>query len=282
MNNWIIVPYIDNWLMTQATLTDALDQDVETRVLAIAQSYTDATRRAAEALAAVEPRLINWFWDPMMPSLSGVWNRALDFVCSTGATDALVLNNDLRISPYTYQALKARLLGDNALFVSGIGVTQEQFEGSAPTVNDSKGGPDFSCFCISKECHEKFRFDEALTPCYCEDADLHRRVMLAGEGTRMYSIDLPYWHVDRGSGTLKSMTPERRAATEKAIFEGARAHYARKWGGGVNEERFFAPFGARGEDEDHDWREWEHFIRIWGESPRTPDLFAKVREQWNA
>jgi hypothetical protein len=106
----------------------------------------------------------------------------------------------------------------------------------------SKGGPDFSCFLISKEGHEKYPFDEAFSPAYCEDLDMHRRYILGGDGDKIFSVNLPYWHVDHGSGTLKAVSAERRAKIEGQINAGSRAYYQRKWGGPVNAERYTIPF----------------------------------------
>ena len=264
MANWVICPFIDNWAMTENAIADALDQDIgDIQVLAIAQGYSDETRRLAETFAEGKPNLHFWWFSPALMSLSAVWNRALSMVWLTGATEALVINNDTRLKPNTYMRLRVELVGGAALFVSGVGVIEDQFKGSAPTANDSRGGPDFSCFCISRECHEKFPFDEAFIPCYTEDCSLHREIMLAGEGQRIYSIDVPYWHVDGGSGTLKSMNPERRATVERAIELGSRAHYARKWGGPVGAEKFAAPFDG---------------IEVTGIT--NPELFDRVRQGW--
>ena len=265
-DSWIIIVWLNNWPATLAAVSDALVQTVvgRPRVLLIGSNLTPADRASAETLAASTADVLCWFHSPALPSLSFTWNTALRFVWEIGGTAALVLNNDLRLHADTYARLRGELRASKALFVSGVGVTEAQFNGAEPTQNQSKGGPDFSCFVISRECHELFPFDEAFIPAYCEDVDLHRRVMLAGAGRYMYSIDVPYWHVDHGSGTLKATSPEARVLLEQAITQGSRAHYAQKWGGPVNAELYGTPFGP----DD-----------IPG--PSTPDLFAAVRAQWD-
>lgn len=240
---WAVVPFVV-WEMTEQAVLDLLAQTgCSMRVLLIDKSEDDEIRKAAERLADRHfPRVLLWSGRPALSSLAASWNSALDFVWQTGATRALVCNQDLRFHPNYWQRLHEVAETENALFVSGIGVSKEQWEGSSPTQNDSRGGPDFSAFLISRECHERFRFDENFTPAYCEDLDTRRRVLLAGEGHRMYSIDLPYWHVDKGSGTLKNVSSERRERLERAIASGSRAHYEKKWGGPVNHERWNVPF----------------------------------------
>ena len=104
------------------------------------------------------------------------------------------------------------------------------------------GGPDFSCFLISRACHERFPFDQHFIPAYCEDVDLHRRILLADEGRRIYSINVPFLHY--GSGTLKTVDVKTRERIERQTATIARAHYEKKWGGPVNAERFTVPFGG--------------------------------------
>ena len=137
------------------------------------------------------------------------------------------------------------------MFVSAVGVTKEQFNrdepSGIPSLSDgirltTKGGPDFSCYLITKEAHEKYPFDEAFIPAFAEDLDMHRRYMLGGDGHRNFSVNLPFHHVKGGSQTLKTMTPEKKAAWEDRINKGSRAHYRSKWGGDVNAERFTIPF----------------------------------------
>ncbi len=126
----------------------------------------------------------------------------------------------------------------------------------------SKGGPDFSCFLISRACHWKYAFDENFVPAFCEDLDYHRRLMLAGDGHKIFSVNVPYLHY--ASQTLKTSTPEARAAIERRIGQ-SRAYYERKWGGPVNAEIFWAPFGREPED------------RLPPCGPTTPELQAYIQ-----
>jgi len=248
--------------MTEAAIADCLAQSVPTRVLVILQGVSGSFRDRLEAIAEQEPRLLIWAHDPCLPSLSATWNRALQFVWGCGGEEALVVNNDVRLDERTVSCLQAILTWpkkDN-LFVSAVGVTEQQFAerpdplfpqaahpgDSIPELEAvydslSKGGPDFSCFLISRRGHWKYPFDEAFIPAFCEDLDMHRRYMLGGDGDTIFSVNLPFWHLGGGSQTIKTMTPEARQQHEARIGI-SRAHYEKKWGGPVNQERYTIPF----------------------------------------
>lgn len=247
---WAIMPALNNPELTEAAISDLLVQSVPTRILLILQGADRLVVQRFQQIAEQEPRLLVWSHDPALPSLSATWNRALDFVWAVGGTEALVVNNDVRLSPLTVGMLKMNMERSNALFITAVGVAGDQFdkwrregdeifsvETTSGVPANSKGGPDFSCFLISKTCHEKYQFDELIIPLFSEDLDFHRRMMLGGDGDKIFSINLPYLHIGGGSQTLKSMTPEARAKKERQIG-GARAYYASAWGGQVNQERY--------------------------------------------
>lgn len=240
---------------TSAAISDCLAQSIPTRLLLINQGVGTPFRQSLERMAEEYPeQIFLWSHQPSLPSLSASWNRALDFVWAVGGTEALVVNNDVRLDPRTCSILQAVLTWPRAgyLFVSAVGVTAEQFEArpdplfTGPAITQEmpldKGGPDFSCFLISKAGHAKYRFDEGLIPSFCEDLDLHRRFMLGGDGDKIFSINLPYLHY--ASQTLKTMRPEQRQVVERQINTVSRAYYERKWGGPVNHERYTRPFDA--------------------------------------
>jgi hypothetical protein len=243
---WVIVPVVNNWAMTEQSLYDLLGQSIPTRILVAAQGVDPDLRTHLEKLGEkFSDRVFCVFWNPPIPSLSGVWNRCLDFVWSTGDTEALVVNNDVRLHRDTYRVLKLYLKDENALFVSAVGVLESQFDPMIPTGIPSqpdgsrlttKGGPDFSCFLIARECHHRYRLDERFIPSHCEDLDYHRRLMLDGEGARIFSINLPFLHY--GAQTLKHMAPDQRAKTNTQIESVCRAYYRTSWGGPVNQETY--------------------------------------------
>jgi GT2 family glycosyltransferase len=246
------MPVIDCLEMTLQAVADCLAQTVPTRVLIVNQGSRDATREALEALAERSgDRVLVWSHLPTLPSLSATWNRALEFVWACGAEHALVVNNDVRLHRQTVEVLQKTLASTEALFVTAVGVREGQFQPDAVydpvagtdegwlTARSARGGPDFSCFLISALCHVQYRFDEAFIPAYCEDLDYHRRLMLGGDGARIFSVNLPYLHY--ASGTTKAFTQAQREHFAQRV-KAARGHYERKWGGPVNEETFVVPF----------------------------------------
>lgn len=251
LRHLVVIPFIDCWEMTREAIGDALGQSVEPVVLAIDNGSGREAREAIDVLASKEERLLVWHHDPPLPSLSATWNAALCFAWASKLDAAMVCNNDVKLAAATYELLLDALRMQKALLVSAVGVAASQFSPDPPAIDFStRGGPDFSCYLISRECHERFPFDEQFVPAYCEDLDLHRRIMLAGEGDRIFSVNLPFWHREGGSGTLKSWDAKRRTRFERAVETGSRSHYKRKWGGAVNEETYRWPFGRKYTEED--------------------------------
>lgn len=241
---------------TRAAIADVLVQSIPTRLLVINQGVEQDFREELELIAEEHSdRACLWSHQPPLPSLSATWNRALDFVWAAGGTEALVINNDVRLHRRTVQVLRTIQQRIGSLFVSCVGRREEDW---FPDINDQlaelwidpidedqrqigRGGPDFSCFLISRACHTDFRFDERFIPAYCEDLDYHRRLLLAGLGDRIYSVNLPYLHY--AAGTMKGVDDRTRERIGRAIDTGSRAYYQEKWGGPVNGETYLAPFG---------------------------------------
>lgn len=235
---WVVMPVLAHPAYTEAAISDVLAQTAACRLLVVNQGVDTPFRQRLERLAeAHADRLFLWSHQPPLPSLAATWNRALDFCWQSGARCALVINNDVRLAPNTLDLLRLELESEDALLVTGVGVSQKQFQPGqlALLAQDmGHGGPDFSCFLIAKDCHARFRFDEAFIPAFCEDVDFHRRLLLAGEGRRIYGINVPFLHY--GSTTLKTVDSKTRARLEEQITRVARAYYQQKWGGPVNQE----------------------------------------------
>ncbi len=253
---WVMMPWRNNPTMTLEAVEDCLAQTVPTRVLLIDQGASHEDREQVDQWIDQrdDHRVLCWHYLPMLPSLSAVWNRALRFVWELGGSEALVVNNDCRLARGTVECL-SRVLGmEQALFVSAVGVREADWP-TVPPQDDpymwssafhdgpayNKGGPDFSCFLISRAGHEKYPFDEHFIPAFREDLDCHRRYMLGGDGGKIFSVNVPYLHY--ASGTLKAYSPEERARFNRASVAN-REYYTRKWGGDVNEEKWVSPFGV--------------------------------------
>ena len=243
---WVVMPVLAHPVYTRAAISDVLAQTTACRLLLINQGVETAFRRELETVAEDSDRVFLWSHEPRLPSLAATWNRALDCCWECGAAGALVVNNDVRLAPNTIELLWGELTRADALLVTGVGVSPKQFQPGqlalAADLGDGHGGPDFSCFLIHRETHDRYPFDEQFVPAYCEDLDLHRRMMLDGEGGRIYAINVPFAH--HGSATLKTIDPKLRGRIEQQVQQGARAYYAKKWGGSENQETFTRPFDA--------------------------------------
>lgn len=273
---WCVMPILAGPAFTEAAIGDLLAQSVPTRLLLINQGVDDAFRDRLERLAEQESaRIFLWSQQPSLPSLSASWNYALDFVWATGGEVALVVNNDVRLHADTIKFLHLGLRQAQALFVSAVGVQEESqlpFGLDLGSLTASRGGPDFSCFLIAREGHEKYRFDEGFIPAFCEDLDAHRRYMLGGDGQKIFSMNLPYLHL--ASQTLKTLPEAEATRIRQQIASQSRAHYAAKWGGPVNAETFWYPFDDAGQA---DYPEPTQRQLI---TPTTPALFDYERTLW--
>lgn len=273
---WIVMPVLAGPEMTEAAIADCLAQSVPIRLLVINQGVDDAFRERLERLAeAYSDRIFVWHHEPPLLSLAASWNRALDFVWDQGGTEALVVNNDVRLHQATIFFLSLAMKQTKAFFVSAVGVNDEAQLGFGLLLDQiatQRGGPDFSCFLISKACHDHWRFDENFIPAYCEDLDYHRRLLLAGEGARIFSVNVPYLHL--AAQTLKQIDPAKAESIKRSIEQNSRAYYSRKWGGPVNQETFYTPFnspvivGLTVDDEDSA----AHDLKRRGVGPTTPEL----------
>lgn len=243
-DRWAIMPWLNNLAMTQQAVLDCLSQTVPMRVLLIDQGASEADSNAMRVwVEARHPRVLLWTASPPMLSLGACWNRGLEFVWETGATEALVVNNDVRLHRSTIEILEQVTEAEIAWFVSCVGVREGQFDPDViytqgiveHLAEQGRGGPDFSCFLLQQAGHFQYPFEESLIPAYCEDLDMHRRYLLGGDGPRIFGVNLPFLHY--ASGTIKAYTPEEREAFNRR-YRAVVARYTQLWGGGPSEERW--------------------------------------------
>lgn len=242
---WAVVPYIDLPTMTAEAVDDILAQEgVRTEVLLISNGSSEDSRKQIEAKQRHDlrwqARVHTWFHHPPLLTLNATWNAALDFCWAAGAGVAWVVNNDVRLHLSTAKNL-LQVYGEHEakpFFVSAVGVRPvlpEPYEFSL----SMRGGPDFSCYLISKECHLKYRMDENFT--YYGDNDYHRQIMLGGDGARIFSVNVPYLHL--GSQTIAQSNPQQQERFRQAA-DLHRAEYVKKWGGMPAAETFRVPYSG--------------------------------------
>lgn len=266
---WACIPFLDNWAMTEQAVLDLLEQHkLNVRVALVNQASDDESRAAMDRFLLRHqtdaPRVVGWTFNPRLP-LSAVWNRFMAFLEEIEEPVGWIVNNDVRLHPDMGHTLLHAALTRRALFVSGVG-TSESGATSAlyPTEEGGFGGPDFSCFLYLVDGWKQYPFDENF-PAYCEDLDLHRRMLLDGAGQRIFSINAPYHHL--GSGTL-NQSDQHRELVAKVSAE-SRAYYRRKWGGAENQETYPRPFTPMRPD-DEPW------------DVRTSALFDQERQRFAA
>jgi hypothetical protein len=238
LDQWIVMPVVECLDYTIQAIDDCLAQTglpKPPRVLLIDNGSEKETRNTLEVLQVQhKQRLLCLFHHPPLGgppfgTLNASWNAGLDFCWRAGAEEVLVVNNDVRLHEQTFATL-LQVLRHGNLFVSAVGVTEEQWPTDPKEWTLSHGGPDFSCFIISHDCHQTYRFDPRFT--YFGDNDYHRQLTLGGDADRIFSVNVPYLHY--GSKTI-NRTEETAEAYHK-VFEDHRERYKEKWGGLVGEE----------------------------------------------
>lgn len=247
MRGLIIIPFVDCYQENVDALADARRQlHGYIDVVLIDQGSTDPdVRRWAEQQAVGRVGL--WRHAPPMPSLAATWNAALDYAWEAGYTDAMVWNNDIRVAAHMYDSLRKTATLHGLWFTTPVNCAGDDpgaWQTPVTATYVTLGGPDFSCYLISRACHEKYRFDERFQPAYHEDGDYHRRMWLGGDGGKIAGVTLPYLHY--GSRTIHR-SPEAMAAFQPQ-FAACRARYVAKWGGEPHHERKIVPDSA----EDYD------------------------------
>ena len=246
--NWIVIPFLNNWEMTKDVILDSLEQWLEGRrpnillvdngsdehIGALAYSWVGAAR---DLLLDVDI-LYTGHRPPGVP-LGAAWNLALWQIWEFGGEQVLMLNNDVHIHSVTFLQLDRVRAQTQALFVSAV--NDGAVPKCLPEYDGNRGGPDFSCFLITKECHAKYPFDPRFT--YCSDWDQHHRMIIGGDGDKIFSINVPYEHLGNGSQTLKRMreTDPVRAQQIAETADAHRALYVEKWGGTFGQETLVKP-----------------------------------------
>lgn len=154
------------------------------------------------------------------------WNTMAKTLLFNDDTALLLTGDDVKFAPDTIAAMMSEMEKTKADFL---------------TVEP--GG--FSCFMVRRTVFEKIGyFDEQFWPAYFEDNDFYRRMKLCPQGVVMAHVETAkYEHVNRGSQTLASFTPQERLQHNDR-FKTNRARYVAKWGGLPHEETFDEPYNG--------------------------------------
>ncbi|KKL91386.1 hypothetical protein LCGC14_1895260 [marine sediment metagenome] len=287
---WIILPIVNGEDYLRALLPDLVNQTIETRMLILDQASNRECSDYLQGLQDESGRILVWRFDPAL-SLGAAWNVAMEFVASQDEAGAWILNHDIRVRREMGDYLQHMQSRFDAYFVSGVGVTKKQFDafnelpagdahGRTPEIAEvvwdvpgeclSMGGPDFSCFVYTIKGWRKYPFAEIYYPAYCEDVDLHRRMMLGGDGQKILGINFPFYHV--GSTTIRHSKRARKA--HDARHDEVLAAYKKKWGGPPNGETFALAYDGIIGDARPDT------VHLHRPDVTTPALFAVERKKW--
>jgi GT2 family glycosyltransferase len=232
MNGSILIIARNCLNLTKLAVKSALAQDVPCDVMVIDNASDDGTSQWLRTKPVIDVSLTP------QQSLAACWNRGLKAFFDAGATEILVLNNDVEIASDTYRLLS--ILGGP--FVTGVGIGDiEQFKVAHNLLvpGEQRPHPDFSCFMIRPEVFEMVgKFDEDYYPAYCEDCDYHVRMHRAG--VNAVCVDLPFYH--HASGTLKNASPAEQSRIRRGA-DNNRERFRKKYGclpGSVEYQKLFS------------------------------------------
>ncbi len=213
--------------LTRRCVESCLAQNIPTRMFVLDNASTDGT---AEWLSE------QWITHRTKASNIGVsagWNEALDFLFED-ADSVLVVGNDTWLAPKLYETL----LNCKLPFVTGVAVDNMKQANETAEVYPLEPRPDFSCFCIRRDCWEKVgRFDEQMK-LYSSDQDYHLRAHR--KGINLYKAAVPFYH--ERSSTL-NLAPAHEQVELLAQANCDRAVLKNKWGvsaGGPDYEALFS------------------------------------------
>ena len=199
-------------------------------------------------------KVLSWHYDPRLP-LASVWNLFMDFVRDLDGKVGWIINNDIEVHPEMLRKLLLAVKERKAWFVSGIGVDTKP--DVLPVENNGDfGGPDFSCYVFTVEGWEKYPFDEGFVPAYCEDVDMHRRMMLGGDGQKIFGVNLPFLHHASATINQEKDGPQKFAP----LYAQSEKYFVEKWGGPPNKETVGGLTTPKLQQ-----REWEIFNKSRGE-----------------
>lgn len=181
--------------------------------------------------------------------LSGAWNYGMREAFRKNCDFALVMNDDVLLSPWAIDAMVDTLgpgqhqglavaTATNARGVMGPDDVLNLEEPSLDDIGAPPSGPDFACFMMTQMTYDMVGdFDENFTPAYFEDNDYHRRVNLLGLRAEGVKAAVMYHY---GSQT-QNHSP-KKPVVPPPLFVRNRQYYVSKWGGEPGHETYDTPF----------------------------------------
>jgi hypothetical protein len=160
-------------------------------------------------------------------SVSQAWNRGIEEGSKAGCDYILVINTDIVFKSNAIDRLVdfAETHPDAVLWTMTECKDQESLE-SCPEDESFEEHPNFSCFMVKPDFFKHVgKFDENFSPAYCEDGDMHARIVLACLKAYAYG-GAKFYHF--GSQTINSDQDlkNRNAQT----YPKCQLYFLEKWG----------------------------------------------------
>lgn len=160
-------------------------------------------------------------------SVSQAWNKGIEEGSKAGCDYILVINTDIVFKSNAID----RLVDFAETHPEAVLWTMTECEDlssleSCTEVESFSEHPNFSCFMVKSDFFRHVgKFDENFIPAYCEDGDMHGRLVLAGFKTYAYG-GARFFHF--GSRTIKSDQDLRNKNAR--TFPKCQLYFLEKWG----------------------------------------------------
>ena len=192
----------DNLALTQRAVESVRNQDIETRVYIIDNGSKD------ETVAWAEEHSFLLDASPLNVGVSAGWNHGLKILLATNEF-CTVIGSDTVLPPWFCRTL----LACDVPFITGVAVDNMQQAMEHPVPGVFTFNPDFSGFCIRRDCWERVGpFDERMR-LYASDCDFHVRAHRMG--VPLYKMSCAFYH-ERSSTLRLAPEAERQEINEQA------------------------------------------------------------------
>ena len=160
-------------------------------------------------------------------SVSQAWNKGIEEGSKAGCDYILVINTDIifKINAIDRLVDFAETHPDAVLWTMTECRDLASLENCAEDESYAEY-PNFSCFMVKSDFFGHVgRFDENFTPAYCEDGDMHARLVLAGFKAYAYG-GAKFFHY--GSQTIKS--DQALLSKNAQTYPKCQLYFLEKWG----------------------------------------------------
>lgn len=160
-------------------------------------------------------------------SVAQAWNKGIEEGSKAGCDYILVINTDIVFKSNAIE----RLVDFAETHPDAVLWTMTECEelanlGSCREDESFAEHPNFSCFMVKSDFFRHVgKFDENFTPAYCEDGDMHARLVLAGLKSYAYN-GAHFFHF--GSQTIKS--DQNLLSKNSRTYPKCQLYFLEKWG----------------------------------------------------